>query len=220
MSLKIESSLTDLMTSLAIVFIMLMLALVNSIGNAGKTDIGKIQHELESALIEYELACVNNSEKGDPLSCTIVLPKDKLPFAPGSPYIDHKGQDYLNKIFPKIMNVLSNGEIIDSVEGIYIEGFTDDTASDIYNLALSQDRSREVGLHLLISVFSIKASVVRRNLLEWMHLNGRGEQDLVLNSKDDIDRGKSRRVEVTIRVKTLQQREVAEEVIEGEESEI
>lgn len=210
MALKIESSLTDLMTSLTVVFIMLMLALVNSIGNAGKTDIGKIEKKLEIELKDYNLVCKNNMTKGDPLSCTITLPNDKLSFEIGLPYIDYKGEEYLKAIFPKVMHVLTEEEMFESVEGIYIEGFTDDTGIDILNLDLSQNRSKEVGLFLLKYVFPIAEDLTnRKKLLAWLHLNGRGEQDLILDDVGIVDRERSRRVEVTIRVKSLQQREVA-----------
>ena len=215
MALKLESSITDLMTSLAVVFIMLMLALVNSQGSVGKGDIQNIQDQIKKSLLSEKLECKNNTNRGDPLSCTITLPQDKLRFIQGLANIDSDGYDFLKRVFPEILKVLIQDGIKDTVEGIYIEGFTDDDGDDDYNLQLSQNRAFSVGRLLITEIFPDKNDLKRSSLLEWLYLNGRGEQDLKCfefqndlnqDSSIKINKEASRRVEVTIRVKSLQQK--------------
>ncbi len=216
MALKLESSITDLMTSLAVVFILLMLALVNSQGSAGKGDIQNIQDQIKQKLIKEKLECKNNTDRGDPLSCTITLPQDKLKFIPGLANIDYKGQQFLFSIFPDIMSVLIDDDIKDTVEGVYIEGFTDDEGDDDYNLSLSQERAFSVGRFLIVEVFPNREDSEREHLLKWLYLNGRGEQDLKYFEKNSteemaaVNKEASRRVEVTIRVKSLQQKNASQ----------
>lgn len=211
MAVKLESSLTDLMTSLAVIFIMLMLALVNSIGRAGQSDISKVEDLLRDALISQQLECVNNKERGDPLSCTITLPYENLHFAQGHFEIDQLGKKYIENIFPALMKVLSRKDIAKSIDSVTVSGFTDPRGTDHENLWLSQQRSLAIGLHLLRDVFAGRLEKKRSDrdlLLQWLFLTGRGEQDLIYKVDGGVDYSRSRRVEVTIRVKSLSKKAV------------
>ncbi|MFM7457883.1 MAG: OmpA family protein [bacterium] len=217
MALKLESSMTDLMTSLAVVFIMLMLALAQNNAKGSITNIKKISDKLK----EKKLECVINKEE-DPLACTIELTEDKLKFPSGSYFCDKKCETFLKDTFAEeIMEILlRNPDFKKNIQGVYIEGFTDDVGDDIANLNLSQDRSLSIGRSIVeyyTNKKNNKSEDDLKTLLKWLYLNGRGEQNKKClpqtnNSCDeesqsaDIDRDASRRVEITIRVKSSEQR--------------
>lgn len=233
MALKLESSMTDLMTSLAVVFIMLMLALAQNNAKGSITNIEKISEKLK----EKELKCVINKEE-DPLACTIELTEDKLKFPSGSYFCGKECATFLkDKFAEQIMEILfRNPDFKKNIQGVYIEGFTDDVGDDIANLNLSQDRSLSIGKHIVkyyTDKKNNKSDDELKTLLKWLYLNGRGEQDLKyyplitsnigwdsLSVKANliennpafiyINHDASRRVEITIRVKSSEQRKAIE----------
>jgi OmpA family len=195
MAVKLESSLTDLMTSLAVVFILLMVAMINNVGQAGKSDITKIQELLKNNQID----CIIRAD--DPLACTITVSEDRLKFDTNKSEIKKDGGDYLKAEFPKIMKVLMEKDRKSNISGVFIEGYTDTDGDDNVNLKLSQDRSLSVGQYLLNNVFNIdnynyteeKVNEVpslfkilltnfdyNNALLQWLYLNGRGEQNPII----------------------------------------
>jgi len=219
MSVKLESSLTDLMTSLAVIFILLMVAMINNVGQSGKSEIKEIHEQLEQKGID----CVIRED--DPLACTITISNNDLLFGFKESAISSKGQAYLNDRFPQIMETLMEKNLQEKINGVFIEGYTDQTGDPNENLKLSQDRSFAVGYFVLNNVFANNPEY-REHLLKWLYLNGRGEQNpfkfdnysykydfkpISLKQNrvfeiEDIRKALSRRVELTIRVKSFSQR--------------
>lgn len=239
MALKLESSMTDLMTSLAVVFIMLMLALAQNNARGSITKIEEISKQINKELEKDDLSCVIQGD--DPLACTIEVKEDKLKFSTGNYACDKNCENFLEKVFiERIIEILmSTGKYKDFIQGIYIEGFTDDIGDDNANLDLSQNRSLSIGTYILnYYQKNLTAQERYETLLEWLYLIGRGEQDLKyysLISKDtvwnslfhtlnftdhtpnflDINRDASRRVEITIRVKSNEQRAAIASQVKG-----
>ena len=230
MALKLESSMTDLMTSLAVVFIMLMLALTQNNARGSITKIEEISKKINKELKNDDLSCV--IKKDDPLACTIEVKEDKLKFLTASDSCNQDCEKFLNQIFiNRVIEILmGNEKYRDYIQGVYIEGFTDDIGDDNNNLDLSQNRSLSIGTYIL-SHYQKNPSTqeIYETLLAWLYLIGRGEQDLkygtkLMNSADwnsvllninsikndpnflNINRDASRRVEITIRVKSNEQR--------------
>lgn len=196
MSVKLESSLTDLMTSLAVIFILLMVAMINNVGQSGKSDIENIRNEL---LDKYKIDC--KPVVDDPLACTITFSDKEFMFNFGDDRILIQGEDS-NKLKDKllrIMETLTKPEWEKNINGVFIDGYTDKQGDDEINLELSQRRSLAVGQFLLNNVYANNPKY-KEALLEWLYLNGRGEQ----NQKSTDE--ESRRVELTIRVKSFSQR--------------
>jgi outer membrane protein OmpA-like peptidoglycan-associated protein len=117
--------------------------------------------------------------------------------------------------------LLNSSEFKKNIQGVYIEGFTDDIGDDIANLNLSQNRSLSIGRYIVEYYKNQKSPDEYETLLKWLYLNGRGEQNKKClpktnNSCDEesqsasIDRDASRRVEITIRVKSSEQRKAIE----------
>lgn len=207
MALKLESSMTDLMTSLAVVFIMLMLALTQNNARGSITKIEEISKKINKELKSDDLSCVTKKDE-DPLACTIEVKEDKLKFFTASYTCDDVCEKFLKETFvEQIMKILTEKKFKEYIQGVYIEGFTDDIGDDITNLNLSQNRSLSIGRCIVDYYKKSKTEEEYQTLLKWLYLNGRGEQDLKYDSKkQEINRDASRRVEITIRVKSNEQR--------------
>jgi len=195
MSVKLESSLTDLMTSLAVIFILLMVAMINNVGQSGKSDIENIRKEL----LNNKIDCKPVAD--DPLVCTITFSDKEFMFNFGDDRILIQGEDsnQLKEKLLRIMETLTKPEWEENINGVFIDGYTDQQGDDETNLALSQRRSLAVGQFLLNNVY-VNNPEYKDALLKWLYLNGRGEQ----NPKSTDEQ--SRRVELTIRVKSYSQR--------------
>lgn len=210
MAVKVESVMTDLMTTLAIVFIMLMFAFIqNQSIEARRGSINRLkslQKELDISLSSLKLKCVD--DKNDPLACIIRLPDDRLKFMVNKANIDPVGKDFLRKLFPTLVGTLTSKDHMGNVESFYIDGFTDTTGQYEQNLSLSQQRAFSVGHFIISDVF--KNSTHRTQLIRWMYVNGRGPNDFIRQkcNKEQCpeDRKASRRVEIKIRVKSNEQR--------------
>jgi outer membrane protein OmpA-like peptidoglycan-associated protein len=210
MALNLESSMTDLMTSLAVVFILLMLALAQNQGQGSQTALKEIQQKIDASLAIESLRC--ETDEKDPLSCIIRLPDEKLRFLVNKADIDPQGQVFIKRVFPKVMHVLSEPVVSPDVESLYIQGFTDSDGNDEHNLELSQQRAFAVGRFVVSYV--IPPSQERTDLLKWLYVNGRGEQERVYfdpKTKQHENKQGSRRVEVRIRVKSGEQRNQVEQ---------
>lgn len=210
MALNVESSLTDLMTSLAVVFILLMLALAQNqaseLQQGGRARLEKLQGFLNRELHFVDLACASIPE--DPLACVIRLPDDRLRFHVARADLDPKGMAFLNQIMPKVVGVLNRQDVKSDVESVYIQGFTDSDGNDETNLFLSQQRAFSVGFHVVSKV--LKPSPERNQLLRWLYVNGRGEQERLFfdpTTRRHENKAASRRVEVRIRVKPYELRQ-------------
>ncbi|MFN7310558.1 MAG: OmpA family protein [Vampirovibrionales bacterium] len=214
MALNLESSMTDLMTSLAVVFILLMLALAQNQAqeqqNGSARHLKEIQKRIDYLLVQEHLTC--EADERDPLSCIIRLPEDKIRFEVNKDIIDPKGQAFLKRMFPPVLNTLNAPEIKSTVDSLYIQGFTDSDGNDEHNLELSQKRAFSVG-RFVVS-FVIPPSNKRNQLLKWLYVNGRGEQELRLKSGKE-DKQASRRVEVKIRVKSSEQRQAVQSTLKS-----
>lgn len=212
MALNIEATMTDLMTSLAVVFIMLMFAFMQNQSvdvNQGSTNtLDALQTSLKQTLNPFGLECKDDPR--DPLACIIRLPDDQLKFEVNRAELDPKGAQFLWRVIPPLVQSLTHGQHSNSIESVYIDGFTDSDGDDEANLLLSQQRAFSAGYHVISKV--LKASPHRQQLIEWLYVNGRGENDLVTHdctSPTPCPENKqaSRRVEVKIRVQSYEQRQ-------------
>lgn len=209
MAVKVESTMTDLMTSLAVVFIMLMFAFMqNQSIEASKGSINRLhslQDSLAITLTPLHLACVDDER--DPLACIIRLPDEQLKFTVNKAFIDPQGKQFLAKLFPPIVKTLTSKSHRDNVESVYIDGFTDSDGDYEGNLLLSQQRAFSVGYFIISDI--LKTSPDRTQLIKWLYVNGRGENDLIrygcIKATCIENKKASRRVEIKVRVKSHEQ---------------
>jgi flagellar motor protein MotB len=195
---SVNSSLTDLMTSLMVIFVLLLLVFLQRRATGDPA----VAEELRKALVELKaqgLSERNIQRKGNVI--LIVVPDRLMNFESGKFELRPQGQDFLRERVPQIAKVLCSDKYRTSVEAIVVEGHTDaepwngksDEDSKNLNLKLSQDRSMEV-VKTSLSYLS-GDSAQRACFLEKLSASGRGEQDLEATADE------SRRVVFKIRVR-------------------
>ena len=184
---------TDLMTSLAVIFILLLTAYVTREETPqprqeplSEASSGELQKQLEPHRLFIE------SEPARPDVLSVVVPDAVLNFEFGKSTLLPSGHVFLEDTMPNYA-VMMCGSEGSNVQSFVIEGHTDDLGDDLRNLKLSQERSFAV---------MVKGLEVIRESMPWAYecfqqktsANGRGKQDLIRLDDGGIDRDKSRRV--------------------------
>ncbi len=191
-------SFTDLMTSLMVIFILLLLVFVSNQAGANEA----ITQALLSDL-KRELGNANNNtkfENDDKYTIVLTIPDEVMTFEPNRHELKPRGEDFLKAQVPRLAEVLCNKKYRGSIQSVIVEGHSDNTPyrgataeeSQAQNLKLSQDRSMEVVSKTLLSLQD--RPMERGCFLEMLSATGRGEQDLQATAD------KSRRVMFKIRV--------------------
>jgi len=198
----LNSSLTDLMTSLMVIFILLLLVFLHRTAgkDAAVTDV--LLKTLRQDMIPQGFS--ERSIRPDPRdrnAILVIVPDRLMNFETGKSSLRPEGEQFLRTYIPKFADVLCSDQFRSNIESIVVEGHTDThpysgrTASESQNLnlKLSQDRSMEVVKNALADLEGLEAE--RGCFLEKLSASGRGEQE----QEDTPD--ESRRVILKIRVK-------------------
>ncbi len=201
----LSSSLTDLMTSLMVIFILLLLVFVQRTAGKDAAVAEVLLKRLKEELTDSQDRKFSNEtfkqDGQDPNTILIVVPDRLMNFETGSSSLRSEGESFLGDFVPKFANIVCAVEFRSSVESVVVEGHTDTQSytgltpeeSRNQNLKLSQDRSMEV----------VKASLrtIDRDggksgcFLEKLSASGRGEQE------QEATPSESRRVIFKIRVR-------------------
>ena len=198
----LSSSLTDLMTSLMVIFILLLLVFVHRTASkdAAVTDV--LLKKLRRDLIPQGFN--EKTIRPDPRdrnAILVIVPDRLMNFETGKSTLRPEGELFLKAYIPEFADVLCSTEFRASIDSIVVEGHTDmhpyvgRTAeeSQNLNLKLSQDRSMEVVKDALSDLTGMEAQ--RGCFLEKLSASGRGEQEQEGTPEE------SRRVILKIRVK-------------------
>jgi outer membrane protein OmpA-like peptidoglycan-associated protein len=195
---------TDLMTSLMVIFILLLLVFVHR--TAGK-DAAVTDVLLKRLLYEMKPQGFNeNTIRPDPRdrnAILVIVPDRLMNFEAGQSNLRPEGEEFLKRYIPDLAEVLCSDQFRSSIESIVVEGHTDTqpyagrTAeeSQSLNLKLSQDRSMVVVKNALADLSSMEEK--RGCFLEKLSASGRGEQE------QEATPDESRRVILKIRVKVV-----------------
>ncbi|MBA2682091.1 MAG: OmpA family protein [Ktedonobacteraceae bacterium] len=200
----LNSSMTDLMTSLMVIFILLLLVFVHR--TAGKD--AAVTDVLLKRL-RYEMTPQGFSEqtiRPDPRdrnAILVIVPDRLMNFQAGQSNLRPEGETFLKKYIPDLAGVLCSDQFRSSIESIEVEGHTDTQPyvghsaeeSQGLNLKLSQDRSMVVVKNALADLSGTETK--RGCFLEKLSASGRGEQD------QEATPDESRRVILKIRVKVV-----------------
>ncbi len=187
----------DLMTSLAVIFILLLAAYVTRVdeGNAkpaprsAETTEPTTMGDLSQSILEAR----------GPNVLTVMVPDSALTFEFGKSKLMPTGERFLSETMPHYaMIVCGSGR--QEVESFVIEGHTDDLGDDLLNLRLSQERSFAV-LAKSLEVIREKLPWAYECFLQKATATGRGRQDLLRSDKGVPDRDSSRRVIFKIHVR-------------------
>ncbi len=209
---------TDLMTSLAVIFILLFTAYVTKTAQTEshahemkspeqdttlpmqgiKED---IRARLQDHFQRYHLSL--DPDPGDPLVLRIVVPEELLNFEFGKGVLSPAASRFLAESMPAYASILC-GPLREKIDSLVIEGHTDDRGSDIHNLKLSQERSFNVMVKAL-EVIEASAPWIYGCFHEKTSASGRGRQDLVYEDIGYPNRDKSRRVIFKIRLRSSEQ---------------
>ena len=202
---------TDLMTSLAIVFILLFAAQVTNTSSAAQSELQENREGVQTALRDHiqRLGLSLDADPRDPLALLIVVPENLLTFELGKSALSPTAERFLAEALPFYVRALC-GPLRDKIDSLAIEGHTDDQGSDAFNLKLSQERSLAVMVKGL-EVVQAAEPASYQCFQEITSAAGRGRQDLIYESSAVVNREKSRRVIFKIRLRSAEQRHLREQ---------
>ncbi len=195
-----SGGITDLMTSLAVIFILLLAAYVtrtedSQAKGADRPTTIPMQLDHQAQLHHLEL----ESEPTDPHVLSVVVPDTVLNFEFGKSTLLPTADRFLADIMPQYALMMCGADG-GKIESFVIEGHTDDLGDDLRNLKLSQERSFAVmarGLRIIHESLPWAYDCVQRKT----SANGRGEQDLLQDTDGRLDRAASRRVVFKLHLK-------------------
>ena len=189
-SAVVTSGVADLMTSLAVIFILLLVASMTRVEN-GNANSAKSRGTSTDSTPRIDPPHPVLETKM-PSTHTITVPDTAIHFEFGKSTLLPTAEIFLSETMPHYASlVCTPGE--QDVEAFVIEGYTDDLGDDIRNLRLSQERSFAV-LAKSLEVIREKLPWAYECFLQKATANGRGKQNLLRNDAGHPDRDKSRRV--------------------------
>lgn len=208
----LSGSLTDLMTSLMVIFVLLLLVFISHTASkdAAMTDV--LLKKLKQDLIPQGFR--EESIRQDPRdrnAILVIVPGKLMNFETQKSDLQPEGRMFLQSHIPAFANVLCGQQFRSSIDSIVVEGHTDrqrygktEEESQNNNLKLSQDRSMAVVKESLSDLSSREDE--RSCFLEKLSATGRGEQD---PEKTDDE---SRRVIFKIRVRARDEQQLEHQI--------
>jgi len=188
---------TDMMTSLAVIFVLLLVVFASTPRAADAPPppppAPASADTAREALRELTgLGLVLQTDAADPHVLRLVVPESLLNFEFGRSELTAPAARFLGEVMPLYARAMC-GPLRDRVAGIVIEGHTDDLGGDTVNLRLSQERSFRV---LVRGLEAIRAAAPGDHdcFAALASASGRGKQDLVYDAERRLDRESSRRV--------------------------
>ena len=209
----LNSSLTDLMTSLMVIFILLLLVFVHRTAgkDAAVTDVllKRLRHDMTPQGFTEKSIRLDPRDRN---AILVIVPDRLMNFETGKSNLRPEGERFLQFYVPHLAGVLCSDQFGPNIESIVVEGHTDThpyadhTAeeSQNLNLKLSQDRSMEVVKNALSDLEGMGPE--RTCFLEKLSASGRGEQE------PESTPDESRRVILKIRVKAVETDAVRTEI--------
>jgi len=207
----ISSSFTDLMTSLAVIFILLLCATLNNARQEGENTRDTILAELRKALQGFAAAQVEvKSDPRDPLGLLILVPVDLLAFQLDRAEIPQRGEAFLRAFIPRLSSIICSEQFSREINSIVVEGHADSSGKAPHNWDLSQRRSMSV-VRTSLGVLADGAAMKERSaFLSLLSASGRGSAELVTGPTGEENPAMSRRVIFKIRVRSFEQKPLLE----------
>src|SRR3990172_9891167 len=202
----LSNSFTDLMTSLAVIFILLLCASWNNALSAGQGVIVDIKAVLERELKDFFKEGIEvKSDPKDPLALIIIVPENLLVFALNDARIPDKGKEFLRDFVPRLAEITLSETFREKIHSIIVEGHTDITGKDERNLPLSQERSMSVVMESL----QVLQGDARQQFITLLSASGRGSVEPYVDPISHPEsQYKNRRVVFKIRVRSVEQKDI------------
>jgi chemotaxis protein MotB len=169
------------MTSLAVIFILLLCVTHNEAQQEGETTRNSILLELKNELKEFMQRGVRvDPDPKDPLGLLILVPEGLLEFKVDRAEIPPKGVDFLRPFIPKLAKIVCDKRFKGDINSIVVEGHTDSTGTDQHNWELSQKRSMAVVGETLRILDEIRTDEnIRNDFITFISASGRGSAELI-----------------------------------------
>jgi outer membrane protein OmpA-like peptidoglycan-associated protein len=207
-------SFTDLMTSLMVIFILLLLVFMNNQASVNSVTAQSLLNELRRQLEPegFKREDIRIDPK-DPSTILLTMLDAQLTFQANSFQLQPAGEKFLRTRMPRLTQILCAEKYRGAIEAVLVEGHSDSAPwrgatpeqSQALNLKLSQERSMEV-VEKTLSSLSDRPQL-RSCLLEKISAGGRGEQDLAETAD------KSRRAVIKVRVNATHALDVANAIM-------
>ena len=196
----LSHSFTDLMTSLAVIFILLLVATLNNSFSEGDAAIVDLRKEVTAELAKLNLTL--SQDPDDPYTHLINLDEEKVKFDSNKDILKPEGRVLIDNLFAVLAPKLCDERLYSKLESVIIEGHTDVTGNEtidgkLWNVKLSQDRAYAV-MHEAFTALGKGKSENVECLRQLVSATGRGSNRPLKNRLNSANR----RVEVKIRVKS------------------
>jgi outer membrane protein OmpA-like peptidoglycan-associated protein len=206
-----SNSFTDLMTSLAVIFILLLCASLNNAQQEGQTTIHSVLAEMQRELKEFVSGGIEvKSDPKDPLGLLIMVPEDLLAFPLDRADISPNGELFLRAFIPKLSKIVCSQRFAKEINSIVVEGHTDSSGTAQHNWDLSQKRSMSVVRTSLGVLNMSDTEEEKMSFLRLLSASGRGSAELVTSPAGEENAALSRRVVFKIRVRSFEQKPLLE----------
>lgn len=191
-------SFTDLMTSLAVIFILLLVATLNNAFSASEDAMKDLRKEVAEELKKINLTITE--DPNDPYTQIINLDEEKVKFDFNRETLKPEGRELVQHLFGILVPKLCDPGLREKIESVIVEGHTDSIGNrsvdgKVRNIKLSQDRAYAV-LHTAFTELGNVPEAEVDCLRSLALATGRG------SSRPRETDAASRRVEIKIRVKS------------------
>jgi outer membrane protein OmpA-like peptidoglycan-associated protein len=202
----LSSSLTDLMTSLAVIFILLLVAMLQNQRQQAAGAMNLVLSRLQTALQKFKERGVEiKSDPKDPLVLLVIVPEGLLKFGQGDFNIPGAGAEFLRTFVPNFVPTACSTDIREGISSIVVEGHASSEAKkESDNIRLSQQRSMAVVQQILAILQD--AHQDDKCFLDLVSASGRGKAETIPKENGEEDRERSRRVVFKVRIKSLEER--------------
>lgn len=206
----LASSLTDLMTSLAVIFILLLVAMLNNARAKGQTIrseiLAQLQEELKSFVTpDFKERVDVQLDKNDPLSLLVIVPQGLLNFPTDEYRISDKGRTFIGQFVPKLASTLCAERFRGNISSIVVEGHADPRGSDEHNIPLSQNRATAV---VIAALTTLNADQQKECFAKLLSASGRGKAEADGKEFSEEEMASIRRVQFKVRIRSTEEREL------------
>ena len=206
-SSHLSTSLTDLMISLMVIFVLLLVVHLNNKSAEAENTRKKAENAREILLNEFtdkfekfaavpgEEVTVRKDDK-DPFGILVIVPEKLFNFKTADDTIPPGGIVFLQDFAPLLAELACDEHFKNDISSIVVEGHADSDGNDVVNFDLSLRRAGSVVREILKNTEGQRE--LEECFLDCLSAAGRGKRDLL---KDDGEENKDRSRRVVLKVR-------------------